>query len=362
MWVEVKDGKYKYFERYKDIKSGTLRRVSITLDRKSDKKAADLLAQKIRDRTRSAGDYTLADAAALYLEDHKRNVRKSTFIRNQFSIQYTVELLGGYNKIGKLTAGYIRERFIKSQKSPTTCNEHIGRFKTFIRWAYRNDLIQDTACIDKLERFKDTPHRQKIADKFMNGSEFALMMEQVTDETNKTVMEFLVLSGLRIGEAIALEDSDVTDVIRVNKTYSITAKELTPGKTLTSARDVHVQPELADCIDRLRERMRLRRIATGYRGSLFLIGRNGDRFQYYAFNKWLKENTMRILGRSLTVHSLRHTHASLLMERGMPLDAISRRLGHDGSKITKEIYVHITDGIKEQDAQILDSLPPFCPS
>lgn len=51
----------------------------------------------------------------------------------------------------------------------------------------------------------------------------------------------------------------------------------------------------------------------------------------------------------ITVHALRHTHASLLLEKGVSIDTISRRLGHKNSKITREIYLHVTEKLKEKD-------------
>ena len=46
---------------------------------------------------------------------------------------------------------------------------------------------------------------------------------------------------------------------------------------------------------------------------------------------------------------MRHTHVALMAENGVSLDAISRRLGHENSKITKDIYFHVTKKMKEQD-------------
>ena len=320
---------------------------------------------KIAQKTKKLGDFTLRETADIYLAKSKKSLRSSTFVRNRFSINYIVDLLGGYNLIDKLTAGYIYDRFDTSGKPPGTCNEHIRRLKTFIRWAFRNDFISSTECIDKLENFKTVPHRKTIKDKFMDVDELQKMLTETTDDGNRLVMEFLALSGLRIGELIALTDADVTDVISVTKTFSPTTKELTAGKTLAAVRDVHIQPELADCIRRLRDYMDALKHHTRYKGDLFVISKNSERFQYYAFNKWFKENTARILGRTLTVHSLRHTHASLLIEQGYPIDAIARRLGHENSEITREIYLHLTAGIKKKDAEMIDKihlLPLFCPS
>ena len=70
---------------------------------------------------------------------------------------------------------------------------------------------------------------------------------------------------------------------------------------------------------------------------------------YYTYNKYLKENALKAIGRSITAHTLRHTHASLLLAKGIDVDTISRRLGHEDSRITKEIYLHVTKDLKELD-------------
>lgn len=66
--------------------------------------------------------------------------------------------------------------------------------------------------------------------------------------------------------------------------------------------------------------------------------------------------TARTIGRPLSTHALRHTHTSLLAAAGIPLDVISRRLGHADSKVTREIYLHVTELLKDKDAALLDAV------
>ena len=75
-----------------------------------------------------------------------------------------------------------------------------------------------------------------------------------------------------------------------------------------------------------------------------------------SIKKYLKDNSKRILGRSITPHTLRHTHASLFMEQGLSVDAISRRLGHADSQITKEIYLHVTKKLQEKENEQIKGL------
>ena len=61
------------------------------------------------------------------------------------------------------------------------------------------------------------------------------------------------------------------------------------------------------------------------------------------------EYALRLIGRDITPHILRHTPASLLMEQGIDIDTISRRLGHSNSRVTREIYLHVTKKLKEKE-------------
>jgi len=45
--------------------------------------------------------------------------------------------------------------------------------------------------------------------------------------------------------------------------------------------------------------------------------------------------------RPITLHDLRHTHATLLLRRGVPIHVVSRRLGHASPAITLAIYSHV---------------------
>lgn len=76
-----------------------------------------------------------------------------------------------------------------------------------------------------------------------------------------------------------------------------------------------------------------------------------------AYNKYLKEIAEKTVpGKDVTPHTLRHTMTSLFSEAGIPLDVISRRLGHESSDITKKIYLHITETRKVLENQQVASV------
>jgi len=64
-------------------------------------------------------------------------------------------------------------------------------------------------------------------------------------------------------------------------------------------------------------------------------------------------DALRIKG--VTLHSLRHTHASQLIASGMDILTISRRLGHGSPTITLRVYGHLIHGADDRAAQIMEA-------
>lgn len=105
--------------------------------------------------------------------------------------------------------------------------------------------------------------------------------------------------------------------------------------------------------EKIRSFMRVYKFERGIRTDLFYPGPEGNLLHYDAFRKYLRENSIKCLGRKITPHVLRHTTVSLLIAAGVPLETVTRMLGHSDSAITKEIYLHLTQELKKRDNDIL---------
>ncbi|MNC51709.1 Transposase [compost metagenome] len=62
------------------------------------------------------------------------------------------------------------------------------------------------------------------------------------------------------------------------------------------------------------------------------------------------------LPHSLSPHSLRHTHVSLLAEVGVSLEAIQKRMGHSSDEVTKNIYLHVTKKRRKEAPEMFEQL------
>lgn len=359
MWIEqTKTGKYKYTERYTDPYTGKYKRVSIVLD-KNTKQAQKQAQTALQERKQAAMDkqqdnISFSDLVNLYRQEQLKTVKTSTYKRNYFACNTLMDILGPDTLVSKLNAGYIRKRMLATGKEPGTLNEHLTRLKALLRWGFRNDYISDISFLAKIENFKDKPHREKIEDKFMESEEVFKLISGMRVKKWRDLTEFLVLSGLRFGEAAALRRSDLdfkNRMIHVRENYDSNNRVTTTPKTRTSIRDVYMQDELCDLCKRL-----YAPTIISISNSDLLFSDSGEHLQYRAYEKYFCANTQHLIGRKLTIHSLRHTHASLMMENGMDEQSIARRLGHTSSKVTKEIYLHVTKKMQEKENQQIKSI------
>ena len=60
--------------------------------------------------------------------------------------------------------------------------------------------------------------------------------------------------------------------------------------------------------------------------------------------------------KQITFHSLRHTHATLLIFNGENIKVVSDRLGHKDISVTLNTYTHVMEDMKKHTAKLLDNL------
>lgn len=356
MYVTKYKDKYRAFERYKV--SGKWKKVSVVMEKNTPqerRKAAEALEKKA-DTPRSK--LTYSELVKDYINWQKATMKASTWSRNEASLKRLTETFNDA-VLSDITAGFIQSRLLAKTQNPGTYNEYLKRLKAMFRWAYRYDYIDSPDCVEKIKPLKDTPEKVKIKDKYLEADELKEVLAEASDYYSP-IFEFLALSGLRIGELIALNNSDVTETdILVNKTYDFRNGVLNTPKTFAGNRTVHVQPELLSSIRRIRANSLIYSFRNGNRSPYFAVNPYGGRLSYDAANREFKTVCERVTGKSLTLHALRHTHVALMAEKGIDLKVIARRLGHSSSRITEDIYYHCTAKQREKDNAAIDAVRIF---
>jgi integrase len=171
-------------------------------------------------------------------------------------------------------------------------------------------------------------------------------------------------TGARRNELLALRWCDL-DLAAARLTIEQALEQTTAHgirvkgpKTRHGRRTISLPPHL---VDELRQHWRdqqKRRLAAG----LGRIPDNAPVFARAAGGGYMNQQTvtsqwsdqMAAIGMSgVTLHSLRHTHASMLIAAGVDVVAVSRRLGHASPRITLQTYAHMIAGGDDKAAQIV---------
>lgn len=167
-----------------------------------------------------------------------------------------------------------------------------------------------------------------------------------------TFILFLAYTGLRVGEAIALDIQDIDlDAMVVHVTKTVSAEHIGPTKTGLQ-RDVTLPRFLHD---------RLALLASDHDDDdpLFRNTR-GDRVRYSVWrsSRWRPAVAEAGLGtiKNLTPHSLRHSYASMLITSGLDVKTVQKLLGHSSAAMTLDVYADLWPGNKQRAADALDTM------
>jgi integrase len=178
-----------------------------------------------------------------------------------------------------------------------------------------------------------------------------------------TFLEMATATGCRRGEVLALRWSDIRDgAAFVDRSLSQTRDGLIFKSTKTETpRRIELPPTTLPVLARHRKRQDefRRQFGPDYRIDLDLIIANPD-------GTPLKPDSVsgtvsrlcRVLGlpKGASLHTIRHSHASLLLADGVDLATVSERMGHSSVATTANIYAHAIRGKDRAAAQTWDSI------
>lgn len=183
---------------------------------------------------------------------------------------------------------------------------------------------------------------------FWTEEEYLKFIEQVKDKSvSYYAFQVLYWCGLRSGELLALTAADVDvegKVIHINKSYQRIDGDdiITDPKTPKSRRDI-VMPDF------LAEEMK------EYLSSLYGFTRDNRIFMITKsyLHKEMTRGAKKAGVKRITIHGLRHSHISYLINRGFSAVAIGNRVGHESQSITFH-YAHMFPTEQQEMAAVLN--------
>lgn len=237
-------------------------------------------------------------------------------------------------------------------KPKTVRNVHVTIHKALsdaVRWGRLTRNVADLA---------DPPKVGRTERATWTAQQLRAFLESTKTDRLGPIWRLFATTGMRRGEVLGLRRSDVDLAgprLTIVQTVTLIDGEpvIGPPKSARSARTISLDPETAADLGSflsIQKRERLER-GPAYRDSgLVACNEDGTGIHPDRLADWFGQTVKRAGLPRLTLHSLRHTHASLAVAAGVPMKVISERLGHASITITMDLYAHLAPGLDEDAA------------
>lgn len=325
-----------------DFRDGAGIRRWATCETRTD--ANKVLSEKLRGMgALRQSSITLAEFSGQWLSRISTGVKPRTLDSYGDSFRIHILPVLGNVKVQKLQRPVIKEFLaskLKDDLSGNTVRIINSALRACLGEAVEDNLIQSNPAIGMGKRLKLTGSK--------NGDVKAMDKDQLSGFLSKAdswyfpLFLLLARTGVRMGEAVALEISDVDferGIIQVNKTYDFRHKTTDTPKT-GKGREVDMSAQLATTLREMIAKRREKYFKAGKpMPSLLFASWTGTHLH--------KENVRRAFLRTLkraelplhfTPHCMRHTFASLLLQRGVSIAYVQRMLGHASIRLTVDLY------------------------
>ena len=301
------------------------------------------------------------DVAVMYFDDLHLRTSYATYSKNLARYKRYIKPNFTNKRLSLITVLDCKKFYDKLsgyELHSNTKNEILNLFKRIFLYAskYLSLKINPSTQLDNFKMSSDErllKHNKEL--NVWSIDEFNKFIDCVKIPKYKTLFYVLFYTGIRLGEAQALQWKDYYNgLIDVYKSYTVKTDkgiyEIKTTKTLSSIRKVSLPNFLISILD-------------NYKASISPTpGFNGDWFIFGNINPLPRTNIERVKSKAIKesgvkrikIHDFRHSHASNLIASGVNIVAVSKRLGHSDINMTLKVYTHLMNKSEDELLNILE--------
>ncbi len=227
--------------------------------------------------------------------------------------------------------------------SPKTVRNQQGVLSKAFHDAFYDDLIV-TNPHDRVRFIRVEPTKIET----LTEEEYKFFLEQAKSHRLYLAIKLLCETAIRRGELLGIEWKNVDlehGEIRICATRTSVSKDaiVYNTKPQSSNRTMYISDELVELLKQEKAKQTEYRELFGadnIQNDLVIKYPDGRPYSDTQVTRQIGNLTMKYFGKRITPHRLRHTVASIMVDKNIPIYSVSKYLGHSGTQITEKTYVH----------------------
>lgn len=279
-----------------------------------------------------------------WIEVYKEGaIRNATMQKYKLTLKWLKKIAPNLkiNEINRISYQEILNKYAESHERQSTMDFH-HQLKAAILDAVDEGMISRDPTRKAIIKGK-TPREKK--DKYLNQFELQKLIADLDlkEKINTDWLIYLIAkTGIRFSEALAITPKDFDfphQTLNIEKTWNYKeAGGFEPTKNKSSERKVQLDwqtvIQFSEIIKGLEEEK-----------PIFI----NKKIYNSTINDTLKRHCINAEIPVITIHGLRHTHASILLYAGVSIASVAHRLGHASMSTTQKTYLHIIQELENTD-------------
>lgn len=282
---------------------------------------------------------------------------KALYINAYLSTFTDTRLTG--RRIEQITGADLQQALNNASVGPTTVRQAVKFIRKFYKYLESERISFD---ITKSLSLPEVKHKTKSQDIETYTEEEINLLLNKTPADNRLRLLIIMANGTgaRIGELLALTYDDIQgDDIYINKTLiekeSIRNEqnnkritlEVTDPKSKAGIRSLPLSPSVLDALEYHRQWHTTEMHKRGYQTRYIFTTSNGNLYYQSTLRKSFNRLCNRIGVESKNFHAFRRTFGTRLAAKGVPIEVLSKMMGHSDISVTAKYYINISKDQKK---------------
>jgi DNA integration/recombination/inversion protein len=307
---------------------------------------------------------TYRELVALWWESYKNTIKPNSQQSMEGIVRLHILPVFGDYKLEKLTTPIIQQQVNKwadkankGEKGAYANYSFLNNInRRILQYGVTMQAIQHNPARDVIIPRKQQNKEHKV--KFFSNQELKQFLDYLEDLDQSSYENFfdyvlyktLLASGCRIGEALALEWSDIDlkkGIISISKTLNRYQETNTP-KSKAGLREVDIDTATVSLLKEYKKRQQIQAWQLGRSVSIVFTPFT-TKYAYACLLRKRLQGHLKAAGvPDISFHGFRHTHATIMLYAGIEAKDLQYRLGHSNISMTLNTYVHATkEGAKK---------------